>query len=128
MTEYFRLVESIGGKKEAAELGQKLLDIGEEDAELMNQLSWHILTKQGIVSRDLKLALTAAEIANKLTAGEEARILDTYALALFENDKKQEAVKVQLKAVKLAKENHADNPDLIAEFEERLDRFQKAVE
>jgi len=128
MTEYLRLVQSSGREKEAAELGQRLLDNGKDDAELMDQLSWDILTKQGIVSRDLKLALKAAEIANKLTEGEHARILDTYALALFENNEKQEAVKVQLKAVKLARKTHAHMPDLIADFEERLDRYQKAVE
>ena len=60
ITEYFRLVQSSSGEKEAAEFGQKLLDIGKDNAELVNRLSWDILTKYGIVSRDRKLALNAA--------------------------------------------------------------------
>ena len=126
--EYFRLVQSSGNEKEAAELGKKLLDVGKDNAGLMNWLAWDILTAEGIVSRDLKLALTAAEAANKATTGQNPAILDTYALALFENDQKQEAVNVQLKAVRLAKQQYADQPEMIAELKGRLERFQKAVE
>jgi thiol-disulfide isomerase/thioredoxin len=128
MKKYFGLLRTGGGGKEAADLGQKLFENASGDAELMNRLAWDILTKPGVASRDLKLALRAAQIAVKLTEGAEPNILDTYALALFENGRKQEALEVQLKAVKLAREKYADEPGLLATFEERLDRYQKATE
>ena len=127
LREYFRLVESTGKDKQAAELGKKLLEVGRENPGLMNHLAWNILTKDGLVSRDLKLALTAAEAANKATNGEYPAILDTYALALFENGEKKKALEVQTKAVKLAKKN-GDTEEMIAELEQRLERFRKAVE
>jgi thiol-disulfide isomerase/thioredoxin len=128
MKKYFRVLQSSGSEKEAADLGRKLLENARGDAELMNRLAWEILTKPGAASRDLKLALKAAEIAIKLTKGEEANVLDTYALALFENGRKQEAVEVQLKAVKLAREKYAHEPGLLATFEERLERYEKAIQ
>jgi thiol-disulfide isomerase/thioredoxin len=128
MDEYFVLVQSADKDKQAAELGQKILEAGSANASVMNALAWNILTKEGIVSRDLKLALTAADVANKATKGEDPMILDTYALALFENDQKAEAVKTQLKAVELAKKNHSDQKELIAELKGRLERFKEAVE
>ena len=124
MREYFRLVRSSGNDEQAAELGQKILEAGRDNDSLMNQLAWDILTKEGVVWRDLKLALTAAEAANKATNGENPAVLDTYALALFENGRKREAVKFQAKAVELAKRNGMPG-EMIAELSERLERFKK---
>ena len=126
--EYFRLVQSAGKEKEAAELGKKVLDAGQGQAELMNDLAWNILTREGIVTRDLKLALVAAEAADKGTKGEEPGVLDTYALALFENGQKSEALTVQRKAVELAKKKYPDSPEIITELTERLERYKKANE
>jgi hypothetical protein len=126
--EYAKLVQSAGKQKEAAELGRKVVENGKSDPMLMNGLAWAILTEKAFVTRDVKLALEAAEAANQATKGADAMILDTYALALFENDKKQEAVKAQLKAVNLAKKNYAGQTQMIAELEARLERFQNAVE
>ncbi|MFQ5807755.1 MAG: redoxin family protein [Phycisphaerae bacterium] len=124
--EYFLLVRSTGKEKEAAELGEKILEGGRKNASFMNSFAWRILTDEAIVSRDLKLALTAAEAANKVRA-EDAYILDTYALALFENGRKKEALKIQETAVKLAKENPAYK-SILAELEERLERFRKEAD
>jgi len=122
--EYFQLVQSAGNEKQAAELGQKILEHGREHANPMNGFAWNILTAEGIVTRDLKLALKAAEAAFKASKGENWSILDTYALALFENGKKAEAVKHQRKAIELAKK--ADAPEqALAELKERLERFEK---
>jgi len=121
--EYLRLVRSTGNKKEAAELGAKLIDIGKDNDGMLNALAWAILTDKGIVDRDLKLALRAAKLANKATDGESAAILDTYALALFENGKKKEALRTQEKAVKLARE--AGDEDMLKDLEQRLERFRK---
>jgi thiol-disulfide isomerase/thioredoxin len=125
--EYFRLVQSTGNDEQAANLGKQILVRGGKHANLMNGFAWNILTAEGIVTRDLKLALAAAEAANKATKGENWAILDTYALALFENGKNAEAVKHQKKAIELAKK--ADVPgQALAELNERLERFEKGGE
>ncbi len=125
--EYMRLAQSAGKKQQAGELGTKLLEVGRDNASLMNSLAWEILTGQDVVSRDLKLALAAAEAANKATTGENPSILDTYALALFENGEKKKAVKVQTKAVELAKKNSMSE-EMVAELSERLERFKREVD
>jgi thiol-disulfide isomerase/thioredoxin len=127
MREYFRLVQSTGNDAQAAELGRKIVEVARNDATLMNWLAWDILTKEGVVSRDLKLALTAAEAANKATNGANPAVLDTYALALFENGRKKEAVKFQTTAVELARKNGMPD-EMIAELSERLERFRKEAD
>jgi hypothetical protein len=125
--EYFRLVQSAGKEPQASKLGKKIIEDGHDNDSLMNHLAWEILTKEGIVSRDLKLALTAAEAANKVTKGESPSVLDTYALALFENGEKKKAVKVQTKAVELAKQG-AMPEGTVAELSERLERFKQEAD
>jgi len=127
MREYFRLVKSTGNHEQAARLGRKILEIGRDNDSLMNQLAWDILTKEGILARDLKLALTAAKAANNATHGENPAVLDTYALALFENGQKREAVRFQAKAVELARKNGMPG-EMIAELSERLERFNKETD
>jgi thiol-disulfide isomerase/thioredoxin len=123
MEEYFQLVTSTGKDSEAAKIGKQIVSQGGDNAQLMNALSWRILTDEGIQSRDLPLALQAAENANKATAGEDPAILDTYALALYENGKKTEAVEIQRKAVQLAEKAGAEQ--MAEELKGRLDRFEK---
>jgi thiol-disulfide isomerase/thioredoxin len=127
LKEYFRLVQSTGKDNQAAELGEKILEQGRNNAGLMNAIAWNILTGEGIVTRDLKLALKAAEAANQASEGENWSVLDTYALALFENGKKADAVRHQRKAIELAKK--ADAPEqALAELKQRLERFEKGGE
>ena len=127
MEEYFRLVRSTGKEQQAAELGGRILEGGRDNPALMNQLAWEILAQEGIVSRDLELALAAAEAANKATNGENVAVLDTYALALFETGEKKKAIKVQTKAVELAKKNTMPE-EMVAELSERLERFKREVD
>jgi thiol-disulfide isomerase/thioredoxin len=125
MQEYFRLVASGQDKRRAADLGRRILARGRKDKSLINEFAWIILTKEGIAVRDLELALEAAEAAFKGSKGENADILDTYALALFENGKKTDAVKYQKKAIELAEKDQSCPPQMLAELKERLERFQK---
>lgn len=124
--QYFELAESAGKEAEASEVGQRILTrIGDnrDGAMMLNELAWRILTETGIQNRDVKLALTAAEKANTATGDNSAAVLDTYALALYENGEKQKAVDVQRRAVKRAEEQGAS--DMVEELKSRLERFEK---
>jgi len=127
LNEYFRLVQSTGNEKQAAELGKKILEHGRDYPGLMNALARNILIAQGIVTRDLELALAAAEAAHTASKGEDAGVLDTYALALFENGRKADALKYQKKALELAQKAGAP-AQALAEIKQRLERFEKAGE
>lgn len=70
----------------------------------LNQLAWSILTSEEVKKRDLPAALRFARQANDLAKGEDAAILDTYARALFDNGKTQEAIATQKKAIEKAPE------------------------
>ena len=122
--EYLRLVRSAGNEEVASALGAKIVEMGGEDPGLMNRLAWDILTNEEIVTRDLKLARSAAEAANNATHGEDASILDTYALALFKTGDKDQAVKAQEKAVNLAKEQ-GGSEQMIKDLEERLTEYRE---
>ena len=93
----------------------------------MNALARNILLAPGIATRDLELALAAAEVAHTASKGEDAIVLDTFALALFENGRKAEAVTYQKKALELAEKEGAP-AQALAEIRGRLERFEKAGE
>ncbi len=118
MTEYFQLVTSTADAK-ASPLGEKIYEIIKDDPEQLNALSWTILTEPQVQTRDLPLALKAAERANKLTEELNAPILDTYARALWDTGKKDEAVKMQRKAVAVATQ-----PQMKAELEKTLQQYE----
>jgi thiol-disulfide isomerase/thioredoxin len=125
--EYLESATSRGNPEKLAQLGQQIIQAGRDNPMAMNDLAWQILTARQIVQRDLKLALQAAEAANKATNGEDPSTLDTYALALFENGRKLEAVKTQTRAVELARKNSLPQP-IITELSERLERFKQEVD
>ncbi|MHC4998091.1 MAG: hypothetical protein ACYTEM_03560, partial [Planctomycetota bacterium] len=58
------------------------------------------------------------------TNGEDPMVLDTYALALFQNDRVPEAVATQQKAIDLA----AGNERMQADMKTRLEEFKAALE
>ncbi len=119
---YLKLVASSEKPDGAEKLGAEALEAAGEEPGMLNALAWTILTGEDVKYRDLKLALKAAERANKLTEGKEAAVLDTYARALFDNGKVKEAIEAQTKAVKLAE----DKDELKKELEETLAKYKAA--
>ncbi len=95
-----------------------------EDASemMLNALAWEILTEVEEGKRDVKLALEAAGKATELTKGKNAPILDTYALALFENGQVDEAIDAQGKALEVVK----GNARMEADMQTRLDEYRAA--
>ncbi|MBK9126786.1 MAG: redoxin family protein [Phycisphaerales bacterium] len=102
--------------------GEELFNAIGDDPQDLNAIAWTILTDEDVVSRDIDLALRMAKKANDLTNGEEPAIVDTYARALFDSGKIDEAIAQQKKAVELAKDIKA----MRAELEETLKRYEDA--
>jgi thiol-disulfide isomerase/thioredoxin len=114
---YFEKVQS-GTMEEARALIDTRIDTA--PADMLNALAWQILTDVAEAKRDKALALRAAERANTLTEGKEPAVLDTYALALFQNGKTAEAVAAQEKAIELVKDDEAT----VADMKKRLEGFK----
>lgn len=101
--QYFGMVSSEGENKEAAALGRTLVKDYGDMPQIMNHLSWEIMTGESVKHRDMELALLAGTKAYE-GAKEDAAIIDTYARALWETGKKTDAITYQKKAVELCKD------------------------
>ncbi len=112
------------GDAGASAYANKLVDGALKDnAESLNQISWSIVDPDATgdrAKRDMKLALRAARQADELTHHENGAILDTLALAYFENGDAVKALAAQEKAVKLM----GDDNDGV---KERLEKYRKAA-
>jgi thiol-disulfide isomerase/thioredoxin len=121
--EYFQAASGKTDREKLDKLGAEILAIGAADEELLVQIAWTVLTDPRIVQRDKAFALQAVELANKTSAGKDPNILDTYALALFENGKKDEAVAAQTQALELAKQQNMPQP-AIDQLAQRLAKYK----
>ena len=75
---------------------------GTNDWNFMYFFSWRIFADRNVRHRDRPLALTAAQRALQLRGEKEPGVLDTYARALFENGKHDQAIETEAKAVQLS--------------------------
>lgn len=123
MNKYFAAVTATKNEEEADKIAKELMPAIEKNAMMLNALAWNILTGEDVLYRDHKLALKAAERASELEDHGNAAVLDTYALALWENGQKKKAVEMQRKAVALAD----DDEEMKAELQGRLERFEKEI-
>jgi thiol-disulfide isomerase/thioredoxin len=89
-------------KKMGAELAPKL----KGQPELANNIAWAILTNDSVKERDTEFATRVAKQAVEDTNWKAAHIIDTYARALFDSGKKQEAIEAQEKALAVAQDAH----------------------
>ena len=117
---YCAAVGENGDAEQAAELARQLEALDVRDADLLNEIAWHILTGDGIRQRDLPLATRLAEKAMELSEYKNANILDTYARALFDKGLVAVAIEYQKKAVAAAPDDR--------EIAATLDRYLAAAE
>lgn len=87
-----------GNSAKTAELAAEIESFDIADAELLNRLSWFLLTNQRIKDRDIGFATRLAKKAVELTDSKEASILDTYARALHDSGDLAAAIEAQRKA------------------------------
>ena len=113
-----RLVEGRKGA-ETRNIGDELLSLVKDNAEVSCNIAWAVLTDDAVKFRDLDFARAAAKAAYDLTEGNHPQIIDTYALSLFESGKVDEAIKLQKKALSLARDQQEK-----VQFQKSLARFE----
>lgn len=119
--DYFQKIQTDGLTEEIKQIASNFIENAPADG--LNSFAWNILTRVPEENRDLQAALNAAEKANRLTDGKDPSVLDTYALALFETGKIQEAIDMQEKAVELT----SDYPQAQQELKQRLEHYKAAL-
>ena len=106
---------------ETKKIGNELLSLVKDNAEVSCNIAWAVLTDESIKYRDLEFARAAAKAAFEVSGGNHPQIIDTYALALFESGNVNKAIQLQKKAVSLA----GDQQEKV-QLQKSLDRFQSA--
>jgi len=119
-SEYYRAVTGRGDASKADELARKLESAASGNAEMLNEIAWTLLTDEKIKQRNVKLATKFASAAVDASSSKDANILDTYAHALFDSGKTEEAIRQEKKAIALS-----DDKDRKAEFQATLKRYQE---
>jgi peroxiredoxin len=94
------------GRKGLSALGERIIALASktENALFLNNFAWLILKDEEIEERDLELALRAAKTAYDICEGKSVLVLDTYAWALFENDRVAEAIEIEKRALELCED------------------------
>lgn len=117
--EYFAEASGDADEARLAELGRKLGAIETDNAQLLNEAAWRILTESSVKRRDLPLAAKLAKAAYDACQGQDAAIVDTYARALFDTGQTAEAITYQRKAVQLC-----EDESMRAELKAALERYE----
>lgn len=121
MKDYFALVNNGDDSAEPRAIAQNIIE--KAPASTLNSLSWNIMTRVAEEKQDMQIALKAAIKANTLSEEKDPMILDTYALALFENEQVDEAIVQQQKAVELS-EGHEQ---LHSQLARQLEKYKNAM-
>lgn len=100
--------------------GYKLLREGWDgkitDPEVLNSLSWTIVTDERIKRPDTALAIALAQRGVDLTKEQNPAVMDTLAYALFKGGKLNEAIAWQTKAVALTEGKDAEMVAALAKY------------
>ncbi len=103
---------------------------GRKDAEpnALNSMAWEMLSIESPEPEILKAALAISKVAaEKSEPGVgQAMAIDTYALALFKNGNKAEAIAQQKKAIEIASKLAELPEGMMEEMKERLAEFEKS--
>lgn len=110
--------------KAAEEAGRYLLEKSGTDAELLNAFAWKLLTGPEYRGKFNPLALAVAERSNEIAGGKDWSVLDTLALAKYENGHVAEAVTLEKKAIELCPPGHP----AMEELKIALRRFEAGAE
>jgi len=122
MTKFYIVATCKKDAGAAEGIGRYLLEKAADNADLLNELSWTLLTEEGLAGKFNALALAAAEQCHKVSEGKNWMYLDTLALAKFENGAAAEAVELEKKAIELC-----DLEPAKPQLKEALARFEQEL-
>jgi thiol-disulfide isomerase/thioredoxin len=120
--QYFQAATGQENADKAAEIGQKMADKLQGQPGMANEIAWAILTNEQIKKRDIPLALKISQKGCEDSNWKDPQIIDTYARALFESGKKDEAIDYQKKAIAAVPEAEARKA-----YEETLKKYQESA-
>jgi len=116
--EYYEAATS-GKTEEAKKLAKEMGGVRSDNPMVLNDIAWTMLTDEGIRDRELGVALLMAKRAYDASKGQSANITDTYARALFDSGKKEEAITYARKALAMC-----DDDELRLELRKALRRYE----
>lgn len=87
---------------QAATLGARILELAGDDPTYLNDFAWALLTEERYHGAHAELAVDLARRANDLTGWKNWALVDTMALAVFEQGDVGKAIELEEKAVELA--------------------------
>ncbi len=102
--------------------GRYLIEKAGDEAGLLNNFAWDLLTHDDLQGKFTDLALAAAEKCDQVSESKNWMYIDTLALAKFESGAVADAVRLQKKAIELC-ESEAG----LSEIKERLKQFEEAI-
>ncbi len=107
--------------KAAEAVGRYLVEKTPDDATLLNNFAWRLLTEEDTKGKFSALALVAAEKSHRISGGDNWVFLDTLALAKFDTGSVAQAVEFEQKAIELCENDRA-----LEELRAALKRFEEA--
>jgi thiol-disulfide isomerase/thioredoxin len=120
--EYYRAITGNGDSAKVDSLTQKLELVDSRDVALQTEIAWTLLSDENIKVRNPKLALKFAQAAWDGDGGKSLDVLETYARALFANQRADEAIQQQVRAIELARDTGRQK-----ELQVTLKEYQAAV-
>jgi thiol-disulfide isomerase/thioredoxin len=118
-SDYLKAVGPEANREKAAALAKKLESTKVKAPSLLNDVAWTILTDERIKDRDVALALRLAKAAVDASGAKDPDMLDTYARALCDSGKIQDAITQQKKAVEACTDE-----SIKAKLEQTLKEYQ----
>jgi len=123
----FQALRKAGESEKAVTYAKHLVEkVCKDNANALNQIAWSIVDPEAekADAKCVEVALAAARRADELSKGKDAPIADTYAKALFDSGKVDEAVTTQERAVSLAKGTPLEQDQ---GMKDRLEQYRKAA-
>lgn len=116
---YFQAISGENTSADLTKLGEELAPKLKGHPEVGNNIAWAILTDDRVKRRDSEFALKVAKQAVEDSKWKAPHIIDTYARALFDNGKKEDAIETAEKALAAAGEGDK------AQYEKTLKAYRE---
>ncbi len=106
---YWQTISARGQSPEMTKLGEQLPAKLKSRPDLANNVAWAMLTEKSVVHRDVPLAVQISKQACEDSQWKRGTFIDTYARALFDSGKKDEAITYQEKAIATAQDHEKES-------------------